>query len=113
MAELHQQRMNQMIKSAEGTAGLLHKFTKPTAWRGAQIFNRRRGCQVVGPLCSKEERMGKALTVGRKRAERGGWKNGGLKTLEEALPRLKECELEKCRDCTRQKQESDVTALPP
>ena len=28
----HQQRVNQKIKSAEGSAGLLHKLTKPTAW---------------------------------------------------------------------------------
>ena len=34
MEELHQQMVNHMIKSAEGSAGLLHKFTKPTAWRG-------------------------------------------------------------------------------
>ena len=27
MEELHQQRVNQMIKSAEGSAGLLHKIT--------------------------------------------------------------------------------------
>ena len=41
MEELHQQRVNQMIKSAEGRAGLLHKFTKPTAWRGgAQILKK-------------------------------------------------------------------------
>ena len=39
MEEMHQQRVNQMIKSAEGSAGLLHKITKPTAWRGgAQIL---------------------------------------------------------------------------
>ena len=37
--ELHQQRANHMIKSAEGSAGFLHKITKPTAWRrGAQIL---------------------------------------------------------------------------
>ena len=40
MEELHQQMVNQMIKSAEGSAGLLHKLTKPTAWRGAQILKR-------------------------------------------------------------------------
>ena len=41
MEELHQQRVNQMIKSAEGSAGLLHKFAKPTAWRGgAQILKK-------------------------------------------------------------------------
>ena len=33
MEELHQERVNQMIKSADGSAGLLHKFMKPTAWR--------------------------------------------------------------------------------
>ena len=33
MEELHQHKVAQMIKSAEGSAGLLHKFTKPTAWR--------------------------------------------------------------------------------
>ena len=33
--------MNQMIKSAEGSAGLLHKIVKPTAWRrGAQILKK-------------------------------------------------------------------------
>ena len=31
---MHQQRVNQMIKSAEGSAGFLHKITKPTACRG-------------------------------------------------------------------------------
>ena len=31
MEELHEQRVNQMIKSAEGSAGPLHKITKPTA----------------------------------------------------------------------------------
>ena len=30
-----------MIESAEGNAGLLHKITKPTAWRGgAQILQK-------------------------------------------------------------------------
>ena len=32
--ELYQHKVAQMIKSAEGSAGLLHKITKPTAWRG-------------------------------------------------------------------------------
>ena len=31
-----------MIKSAEGSAGLLHKIAKPIAWRGeAQILKRK------------------------------------------------------------------------
>ena len=41
MEELNQQRVKQIIKSAEGSAGLLHKITKPTAWRGgAQILKK-------------------------------------------------------------------------
>ena len=35
------------------SAGLLHKITKPTAWRGGRNTNLekgRRGCQAVGPL---------------------------------------------------------------
>ena len=34
MDEMHQQKVEQMIKSAEGSAGLLHRITKPTPWRG-------------------------------------------------------------------------------
>ena len=41
MEELHQPRVNQMIKSAEGSAGFLHEITKPTAKRGgAQILKK-------------------------------------------------------------------------
>ena len=41
MEEMHQQRVSQMIKSAEGSAELLHMITKPTAWRGgAQILKK-------------------------------------------------------------------------
>ena len=45
MEELHQQKVNQVIKRTEGSAGLLHKVTKPT-----DLEERRRGCQAVGPL---------------------------------------------------------------
>ena len=52
MEELHHQKETQMIKSAEGSAGPLHKIMKPTAWRGgAQILKKeKRRCKVVGPL---------------------------------------------------------------
>ena len=33
MGEMHQQQVTRMIKSVEGSAGLLHKITKLTAWR--------------------------------------------------------------------------------
>ena len=32
MEEMHHHKVAQMNKSAEGSAGLLHKFSKPTAW---------------------------------------------------------------------------------
>ena len=39
MEEMHQQKMGQMIEIAEGSAGLLHKICKLTAWRRrAQIL---------------------------------------------------------------------------
>ena len=39
--EMHQQKVTQMIKGAEGSAGQLHKISKPTARRGgAQILKK-------------------------------------------------------------------------
>ena len=51
MEEMHQRKVEKMIKSAEGSVGFLHKITKPTMWRG--------GVQTL----KKEEdaRMGKTL----------------------------------------------------
>ena len=41
MEEMHQHKVAHMIKSAERRAGLLHKITKPTPWRGgAQILKK-------------------------------------------------------------------------
>ena len=41
MEEMHQKKVEQMIKSAEGSAGLLHKVTRPTPWSGgAQILEK-------------------------------------------------------------------------
>ena len=38
--EMHQRKV-EMIKSAEGSSGLLHKITKPTMWReGVQILEK-------------------------------------------------------------------------
>ena len=34
MEEMHQRMVEKMIKSAEGSAGLIRKITKPTMWRG-------------------------------------------------------------------------------
>ena len=49
MEELHQYKVAQMIKIAEGSAGLLHKISKRTAWRrGAQILvNEEEGARLL------------------------------------------------------------------
>ena len=54
-----------MIKSAEGSAGLLHKITKPTAWRvGAQLLKKEEEHARLLDRCeAKKERMGKAVAV--------------------------------------------------
>ena len=44
MEEMHQARVNRMIKNSEGSAGLWHKISKPTAWRGgAKILKKEEG----------------------------------------------------------------------
>ena len=50
MEEMHQRKVEKMIKSAEGSAGHLHKMTKPTMWRSTDLGERGRRCEVVGPL---------------------------------------------------------------
>ena len=54
-----------MIKSAEGSAGLLHKTTKATAWRGGtQILEKEEEDARLMDGCDREEKgMDKALTV--------------------------------------------------
>ena len=92
--EMHQQKVTQMIKSAEGSAGLLHKITSPTAWReGAQILKKEEeGWTVVMQRGKSGQSISSVMG-----ANFGGHalENEELKKSEEALQRLKECDLEK------------------
>ena len=146
---MHQRKVKKLIKSAEGSAGLLHKITESTMWRrevlkkeeeDARLLNRceakRKNGQSIGnvmrkyrigvQMLEKEEEDAKLLErCEAKRKEWSKhwqcneeiqnmqdrpWRNEELKECEEALPRLKECELEKKgRDCRRRLQEWDVT----
>ena len=98
LEELQQQRVNQMIKSAEVSVGLLHKITKLAGWRGgAQILEKEDADVRLLDRCeAKRKEWAKHSQCGRQRAERGGhvWENEELKKFEETLPRLKECDLE-------------------
>ena len=61
MEELHQPRVSHMIKSAEGSAGLLHKITKPAARRGgAQILEKEEeGVRLLDRCEAKREEWAK------------------------------------------------------
>ena len=96
MEEMHQQKVAQMI--AEGSAGLLHKNTKPTAWRGvAQILkNEEEDVRLLDRCAAKRKEWAKhwQCDEGVQKLEDKPWKNEELKKSEEALPRRKECGLE-------------------
>ena len=48
MEEMHERKVEKMIESAEGSAGLLHKITKPTMWRGGvQILKKEDDARLL------------------------------------------------------------------
>ena len=61
MEKRHQQKVAQMIKSAEGSAGHLHKITKPTARRvGAQILKKEEdGARLLDRCEAKRKELRK------------------------------------------------------
>ena len=110
MEALHQQRVSQMIKSAEGSAGRLQKITKPTEKRGgAQILKKEEEdarlldrCEAQRKECAKRWQCDENIKgFGEKT-----WENDELGKLEEALPRLKECELEDVSEIIQSKNRS-------
>ena len=114
MEEMHQQRVNQIIKSAEGRAGLLHKITKPATWRGgAQILkNEEEDARLLDRCDAKRKEWTKHWQCEEsvQNMEDKPWKNEELKKPEEALPRLEESDLERRRGFARQRQEWDAMA---
>ena len=65
MEEMHQHKVAQMIESAEGSAGLLHKISKPTAWwRGVQILaNVEEDARLLDRCAANKERMDNTLAM--------------------------------------------------
>ena len=64
MVEMHQQKVAQMIRVQEKCWSLAQNHEACSMERrSTDPEERRRGCEVVRPLCSKKERMGKALAV--------------------------------------------------
>ena len=101
MEEMHPRKVEKTMESAEGSAGLLHKITKPTMWRGGlQILKKEEEGENVRLLdrCeAKRKEWAKHWQCDEsvQNVEDKPWKNEELKKLEEASPRLKECDLEK------------------
>ena len=65
MEHMRQHKVAQMIKSAEGSAGLLHKISKPTAWRrGVQILeNEEEDAKLLGRCEAKRKEWAKHCSV--------------------------------------------------
>ena len=58
--EMHQQKVAQMIRSAEGSAGLLQKISEPTAWRGgAQILKKNENVRLLDRFEAKRKEWAK------------------------------------------------------
>ena len=93
MEEMHQHKVEQVIKSAEGSAGLLHRITKPTPWRAggqedARLLDR---CEAKRKEWSAHWQCDEDV----QNVQDKPWRNEELRRSEEALPRLKEGDLEK------------------
>ena len=98
MEEMHQRKVEKK-ESAEGSAGLLHQITKPTMWRGGvQILKKEEEDARLLDRCKakrKEWANHWQCDESVQNVENKPWKNEELKKIEEASPRLKECDLEK------------------
>ena len=94
---MHQRKVEKMIESAEGSVGLLHKITKPTMWRGGvQILKKSEDARLLDRCEAKRKEWAKHWQCDEsvQNVEDKPWKNEELKKFEEALSRLKECDLE-------------------
>ena len=87
MEEMHQHKVTQMIKSAEGSAGLLHKITKPTAWRGrTQILKKEEDARLSDRCEAKRKKWAKHLQC-----------NGNVQILEDKPWNMRNCRNERKR----------------
>ena len=99
MEEMHQREVEKMIKSAEGSAGLLHKITKLTMWReGAQILDKvEEDAKLLERCEAKRKEWSKHWQCNEEiqNMQDKPWRNEELKECEEASSRLKVGDLDK------------------
>ena len=65
LEEMHQRKVEKMIKSAEESACLLYKITKPTMWRGGvQILEKdEEDARLLDRCEAKRKEWSKTLTM--------------------------------------------------
>ena len=99
MEEMHQRKVEKMIKSAERSAGLLHKITKPTMWRGGVQIPKEEeeDVRLLDRCEAKRKEWEKRWQCNEEiqNMQLKPWRSEELKECEEALPRLKEGDLDK------------------
>ena len=91
--DVHQHKVEQMIKSAEGSAGLLYKITKPMMLSGGvQILEKDQDdarlldrCEVERKEVSKHWQCDEEVQSMQDKP----WRTEELRKCEEALPRLR------------------------
>ena len=98
MEEMHQRKVENMIKSAEGSAGFLRKITKPTMWRGGMqiLKDEEEDARLLDGCEAKKKEWAKHWLCEEEiqNMQSKPWRNDELKECEEALPRLKEGDLD-------------------
>ena len=97
-----------MIKSAEGSARLLHEITKSTPWRrGAQILDKEEEDAGLLDRCEAKRKEWSIIhwqcDEDVQNMQDKPRRNEELSRCEEALPRLKEVVLKRHHECTKQK----------
>ena len=114
MEEKHQQKVEQLINCAKGSAGLLHRITKPTPWRGlAQILEEGEEDARLLDRCEakrKEWSIHWQCDEEVQNMQDKLWRNEELRRCGEALPRLKEGDVEKL-DLTKETRREIVEFL--
>ena len=87
------------MERAEGSAGLLHKITKPTAWRGGAhiLKTEEQNARLLDSCEAKRKEWARHWQCEEEvhNLEDKPWMNEELRSAEEALQRFEEHELEK------------------
>ena len=100
------------MKNAEESAGLLHNISKPAVWRGgAQILvSEEEDARLLDRCEAKRKEWARHWQCDEEvqNVEDKPWKNEELRRLEEALPRLNECHLEKSVEIEKDENRSTV-----